>query len=103
MVAINAVSQLRSKEFLTSYANLKAVYKTKKMSDKVEFINDLNFVIGIYENISLLYLKELADHSIIESSILSQVNEISQMVDSLDYPNEYREHFNKLLKVISKN
>ena len=30
MVAINAVNQLRSKEFLKSYANLKTVYKTKK-------------------------------------------------------------------------
>ena len=73
------------------------------MSNKVELIDDLNFVMGTYENISLLYLKRLADHSIIESSIIPQINEINEMVDFFKYPNEYRENYNKLFNLISNN
>ncbi len=101
IIAIEAISQLESRDFLKAFARLKTVYKEKQFSDKKLLIDDLNYIMGIYERISLLYMQDLAERSILKSAICPQLKETITIIESLNYPDKYRVNFNDLISKVN--
>jgi|SRR5579885_398448 len=103
-VAIEAVGQVRSAEFLKDYRMLKAAYSSKhvKEEDKDALIDSLNHVMNVYDNVAILYISDVADRCIIKNSIQSGAQEVSQMSKFFEYPPEYRSNFDSLLTLMER-
>lgn len=98
-VAVEAIGQTRSAEFLKDYRNVKTAYQTKQIEskEKVALVDSLNHVMNVYDHIAILYISNIADKCIIKNSIYSGAKEMSAICDSMSYPSEYRSNFNILL------
>lgn len=97
-IAIETVKQTRSKEFIKAYTRLKTAYKSKQIKDQYSLIDDINYIMIIYDNIANLYINNLADKCIIKKSVYFAVRDFTPILDFMEYPTEYRENF-----VIFKN
>lgn len=99
--AINAISQLRSSDFLKAYTRLKTASASKQTLDSTAVIDDLNFVMNVYDNVALLYVNDLADRCVIKNGTFVAVKEVSAICDSLSYPKEYRASFDRFVAMMS--
>jgi hypothetical protein len=98
--AINAINQTRSGDFLKAYARLKTVSKTQQVENATELVDDLNYVMNVYDHIALLYINNLADKCIIKHATYSATKELSVVCDAMAYPKEYRGNFDKFLALM---
>jgi hypothetical protein len=102
-LAIEAVSQTRSADFLKAYADLKTAYRDGRVEgDPVAIRDDINFVMGVYDHVALLYISETADRCIIKNSVQSAVKDLLPVCDAMAYPKKYREHVDALLKLMER-
>jgi hypothetical protein len=101
-ISIEAVSQTRSNDFLKAYTRLITAYRSKKVEDQTSLIDDLNYVMNVYDTIAILYISELADKCIIKDTVYPDTKELSPILDVMSYPNEYRKHFDALLGFMEK-
>jgi len=101
-LAIEAVNQTRSSEFLNAYANLKTAYRDGQVKGAPSLRNDINFVMNVYDHIALLYNNNLADRCIIKGSIHSAVKDLSPICDAMSYPKEYRTNIDILLALMDQ-
>lgn len=101
-ISIDAVSQTRSNDFLKAYARLKTAYTSQEVKDHTSLIDDLNFVINVYDNIAILYINDLADKSIIKANIYPTAKELSSILDAMSYPKEYKKNIETLLVLMEK-
>jgi len=103
-VAIDAVNSTRSTEFIKAYTRIKVTYQSKKIDKpgKPILIDDLNYVINVYDNVAILYLYDVADRCIIKEAALPAVTELSSMLEAFSYPSEYRHNFDPFLRAMSQ-
>ena len=99
--AINAVNQTRSSDFLKAYTRLKtASLEGIQPPYPIPLIDDLNYVMNTYDNISLLYLSDLADRCVVRDGTHAATKEMSSIADSLSYPKEYRKNFDRFVALM---
>lgn len=96
-IAIETISQTRSNEFLKAYTRIKTYHNSKQVKDYNSLVDDINYVINAYDNIANLYINNLADKCIIKRSVFSATKELSPILDSMEYPVEYRKNFDKFI------
>ncbi|GEM_PF-2386032 len=103
-IAIEAVSPTRSNDFLKAYARLKTAISTDSIDveDQTSLIDDLNYVMNVYDNVAIMYISDLADRCIIKNAVYSAIREFSSIVDTLSYPKEYRKNFDTLLALMKQ-
>jgi hypothetical protein len=104
-VAVEAIRQTRSSEFIKAFRQLKTAYETRQVEekDKDSLIDSLNHVMNVYDDIAVLYLNDIADKCIIKDSIYSSAKEMSAISAALSpSPPEKREHFNSLLRLMDQ-
>lgn len=100
-IAIEAVNKVRSNDFLKAYKRLKIAY-SKNTEEDPAIIDDLNYVMNIYDNIAVLYIFNIADRNIIKNSIYPATEEIAAMSNFFSYPREYKKNFNVLKNELSR-
>jgi hypothetical protein len=100
--AINAISAMRSSEFLKAYARLKTVSASHQTADQVTMIDDLNYVMNVYDHVSLLYSNNLANRCLIKDSSYAAVKEILAISDELSYPPESRKNVERLAALMEE-
>lgn len=112
-LAIEAVSQTRSVEFLRAYRRLKVAYTTQHLEptkgesseareEKWALTDSLNYVMNVYDSIAIMYNNNLADRCIIKENIYSGSNEIATFCDAFSYPKGYRMNFNTMLALMEQ-
>jgi hypothetical protein len=98
-VAIDAINKTRQVEFIQAFARLKTFRQTKQVEEKQAFVDDLNYVMSIFDNIAVLYLNGLADRCVIKNAIEFNLDEVLMIINSLEnYPFEYRKNIDLLKK-----
>jgi hypothetical protein len=100
--AINAISTTRSSEFLKAYARVKTAYNSRKTEDAASLIDDLNYVMNVYDNIALLYINNLADRCTIKNSTYPAIKEVQSIADAMSYPKEYRKNIDRTSVLMEK-
>lgn len=108
IIAIEAVKQTRTVEFLKALARLREGFENKKIDDMEAYRDNLNYVMGVYDNIAILYHNDVVDKCIIKDSVESGLNIFVPILDSIEnFPVEYRENVDllriKLSQMICKN
>jgi hypothetical protein len=103
-IAIEAVGQTRSPEFLTAYRRLKDAYASKQVNagDSERLLDSLNHVMNVYDNVAILYAYGVGDRCIIKAGIESGAREVSPIAASFSYPDKYRDNFNSLLLLMER-
>lgn len=104
-VAVEAIRQTRSAEFIKAFRQLKTAYENKQVDekDKDSLIDSLNHVMNVYDDIAVLYINDIADKCIIKDSIYSSAKQMSAINSALSpSPPGNREHFNLLLKLMEQ-
>jgi hypothetical protein len=104
-VAVEAIRQTRTAEFIKAFRQLKTAYETRQVDekDKDSLIDSLNHVMNVYDDIAVLYLNDIADKCIIKDSIYSSAKEMAAISAALSpSPPEKREHFNSLLRLMDQ-
>ena len=103
-IAIEAVSPTRSNDFLKAYARLKTAISIDSIDveDQTSLIDDLNYVMNVYDNIAIMYISDLADRCIIKNAVYSAIREFSSILEAMSYPEEYRKNFDTLLDLMEK-
>ena len=102
-IAIEAVNKTRQVEFIQAFTRLKTVYETKKVDEKQTFVDDLNYVMSVFDNIAILYLNGLADPCVIKNAIEFNLDEVLMIIHSLEnYPIDYRRNIELLKKKLEK-
>ncbi len=98
-VAIAAIGQTRTAEFLKAFRILKTVHESKRIKEeeKEALLDSLNLVMNVYDNIAIVYLNNVADRCIIKRSIQSGAQEMSNISDFIGYNSTYRKNFDALL------
>lgn len=99
-IAIEAVSLTRTAEFLKAYSILKTAYNTKKVEDKNQLIDKLNYVMNVYDNIAILFINDLGDKCIIKNAVYPGVTEFYAILNSMQYPYEYKKNVNTLVEIL---
>jgi|SRR5215216_1379192 hypothetical protein len=102
-VAIEAVRQTRTSEFIKAFRQAKLASQTGRIDekDKDALTDSVNHVMNVYDDIAVIYTNDIADKCIIKESIYSAAKEwsvISKTVSS-STP-EDRKHFDKLLQLM---
>jgi hypothetical protein len=98
-IAIEAVNKTRQIEFIRAFARLKTFYETKELDEKQNFVDDLNYVMSIFDNIAVLYLNGLVDQCVIKNAIEYNLDEVITIINSLEnFPFEYRKNIDLLNK-----
>lgn len=92
-IAIDAVSKTRSNDFLKAFARFKTACSSQEVKDHTIFIDDLNFIINVYDNIAILYINDLADRAIIKANIYLAAKELSSILNTLTYPKVNNKNF----------
>ncbi|MCK5056366.1 MAG: hypothetical protein KAT34_06915 [Candidatus Aminicenantes bacterium] len=97
LIAIDAVKQTRTVEFLKALTRLREGFENKKIDDMETFRDNLNYVMGVYDNIAILYLNDVVDKCIIKESVESGLNTFVLIIDSIEnFPFKYRENIDLL-------
>src|SRR5205823_464076 len=102
-VAVEAIRQTRSAEFIKSFRQLKAANQTGRIDekDKDALIDSLNYVMNIYDDIAVIYINDIADKCIVKDSVYSGANEMSAISDALSpSPPDNRKQFKLFLKLM---
>lgn len=104
-VAVEAVRQTRSAEFIKAFRQSKVVYQTGKIDakDKDALEDSVNHVMNVYDDIAVIYINDLADKCLIKESVYVAAKEwstISKGVSS-SVP-EDRKHFDLLLQLMEE-
>jgi len=102
-VAIDAVNQTRSPAFLKAYTNLKMSYQGGQVHGDLPLLEDVNYLVNVYEHIALLYMNDLADKCLIRQSVYPALRELSPIWDAMSYPKNYRENIDRLLIAMEQN
>jgi hypothetical protein len=110
-VAVEAVRQIRSAEFIKAFRRLKTVYQTRQVDekDKDSVIDSLNHVMNVYDDIAVVYINDIADKCIIKDGVYLSAMEMSDISAALSAsppenrnPPENRKHFDLLLKLMGE-
>jgi len=104
-LAVQAIRQTRTAEFIKAFRRLKTAYETRQVEekDKDSLIDSLNHVMNVYDDIAVLYINDIADKCIIKDSIYSSAREMSAISTALSpSPPEKRAHFNSLLTLMDQ-
>lgn len=104
-LAVEAIRQTRTAEFIKAFRQLKTAYETRQVDekDKDSLIDSLNHVMNVYDDIAVLYINDIADKCIIKDSIYSSAKEMSAISTALSpSPPEKRAHFNSLLRLMDQ-
>jgi len=97
LIAIEAVKQTRTVEFLKALTRLREGFENKKIDDMQIFRDNLNYVMGVYDNIAILYLNDVVDKYIIKDAVGSGLNTFVLIIDSIEnFPSKFRENIDLL-------
>ncbi len=103
---IDSVSHTRTPEFLRAFARLKTSLRGRKAIPNEEMsigmIDDLNYVLNAYDNISVLTIQRLVDPCIIRDSALSSMKEFKIVMKAFALPGEQFHNMDKAILLISK-
>ncbi len=114
-IAIETLKQKRTDHFLKAFTRLKTIRSSDIISKYLEgepritLIDDLNFVMSVFDNIAFLYINDLADKSVLGNAVYSDMEEYSRMLEyvsssymskSINYPKDFRENFDILLNIL---
>jgi hypothetical protein len=84
LIAIEAVKETRTNDFIKSYTRLKSEFESgTKIKQDNALIDDLNYMMNTYSNIAILYLNDLGDKEIIKNTVYSGVKDFYIIIDSL--------------------
>lgn len=100
--AIEAISQTRSLDFLKAYARLKTSAQSGQTADMASTIEDVNYVVNVYDNIAVLTVNALADLCIVKQSISSSLDEVRGILDRLSYPLDYRRNLDAAARLMDR-
>jgi len=104
-VAVEAIRQTRSAEFIKAFRQAKLAYQTGQINekDKDALIDSVNYVMNVYDDIAVIYISDIGDKCIIKDSVYSAVKEWSVISKAvLSFPPEDRKHFDSLLKLMEQ-
>jgi hypothetical protein len=104
-LAVEAIRQTRTPEFIKAFRQLRTAYETRQVDekDKDSLIDSLNHVMNVYDDIAVLYINDIADKCIIKDSIYASAREMSAISAALSpSPPEKRGHFNSLLRLMDQ-
>lgn len=103
-VAIEAVGQTRTPEFLSAYRRLKDAHASQqvKAEDREKLVDSLNQVMSVYDQIAILYVHNVADKCIIKAGIHRGASEMAPIASSFTYPDKYWDNFNSLLLLMER-
>lgn len=102
-IAIEAVAQTRTPEFLSAYRTLKDAYasqqvkKEDKKEDREKLADSLNQVMSVYEQIAILYVQDVADKCIIKAGVSRGARSMAPIASYFTEPDKYWENFNSFL------
>jgi hypothetical protein len=99
-VAIEAISETRSPEFLKAYTRLITACKAGNIEDKNVLIDDLNYVMNVYDKLAILYINELVDRCVIKNTISSAVEQLFSVLECMSYPAEKRKNLDTLIRLM---
>lgn len=102
-VAIEAVRQTRSPEFIKAFRQAKLASQTGHIDekDKDALTDSVNHVMNVYDDIAVIYTNDIADKCIIKDSIHSAAREWSAISKTVSSSTpEDRKHFDLLLQLM---
>ncbi len=101
-VAIELANATREPGFLRAFSRLKGACAGAVVEDKQGFVDDLNHVVAVFDNIAILYLNDLADREIVGESIGGKLKEFCGIMDSIEgFPPEERINIDQLHENLS--
>lgn len=100
--AIEAVKQTRTVEFLKALTRLTEGFENTNNDSMETFRDDLNYVMNTYDNIAILYLNDIVDKCIIKEAIESGLNNFIDILDSINFPVEYRKNIDLLKSELNR-
>lgn len=87
-IAIEAITQTRSKDFIKAYTRLKTFCDHNQVSESIEIANELiddyNYIMSIYEQIAILYNYDIVDKCVIKQ-IYSDLKEFSDIITFMKF------------------
>jgi hypothetical protein len=103
-IAIEAVNQTRSPEFLRAYRALKATSQVTVAigRDEDATADNVNYVMNVYDGIALLYINDVADRCIIKDAIRDGAQEMGTIASKLSYPQQLRNNFDAFLALMDQ-
>jgi hypothetical protein len=110
-LAIEAISQARSVEFLRAYRRLTEVYlnrhnkppsadRPEEREERMALIDSLNYVMNVYDSIAIIYNHDLADRCIIKENIYDGSRQMARFCDAFQYQANYRKNFDAMLALM---
>lgn len=97
-IAIEAIRQVRTNEFLKANDELKTAYATRHIGDEQTLLDNLNYVMNVYDNIAIMYINNLADRCVVKNSIYSGAKEFAPVLGFLKSPERYRNNFDMFIE-----
>lgn len=92
-----AVSKLTTTvEFIQSYSRLKNCYTHRRIENREQFVDDLNFVMGKFDEIALHIHSKQIDGCIIKTGVYATILDFMPILDFCSYPSANREKFDQL-------
>jgi hypothetical protein len=94
-VAIEAVNQARSAEFLKAYRQLKSACREDisrvEKSEKATLVDSLNHTMNVYDHLARMYLSDVADKCVIIDGVFLGIQEMPSICKCTDScPLEFR-------------
>lgn len=101
--AVEAIREIRSPAFLKSYARLKTAYINDDLDKSVEMVDDINYLMSVYDNIASLCANNLADKCIIKDSIFPSIRDLLKILKSISFcPKEDKNRFEAFVTSLAR-
>jgi hypothetical protein len=100
--AIEAVSQVRSSDFLKAFARLKTNSYDSTPEGQHLKTDDINYVTNMYDHIARLYTSDLAEKCIVKDSTYYAIKDLSVICDKAECPPKNQENIVALLYILER-
>ncbi len=101
-IAVEATAHTRSPDFVRAYARLKTTVTAGQATDRASVVEDLNYVVNVYDQIAVLTMNDVADVCIVKQSIGASLQEVRDLLGKVAYPQEYRQNLDLAADLLSK-
>ena len=89
---IEAIGPTRSPEFLKSYARLKTAVQKQEVADNSSVVDDLNYVMNVYDNVAILVISDLVEPCIVKDAVYPALEDFRAILRGLSQPEGDRQN-----------
>lgn len=102
-IAIEATTPLRSPQFLDAYTKVTDAASTDPdIRHAASVLDDLYYIVSVYDNIARLYVSGLADKEVIRNEVQGRLDVLVSVMEATGWPTrEERKNLNALVAATS--